>query len=142
MKLKIISDGTPEHTKVVDEDTDRELKGVTSIEWSLKPRKRGGGGGGWECICRLVMEDMPFEIVNDEIKRYELRNYATMADDPEVINEESREQLEEVLNAEQLERVIAIFDRQSRKKLSDVTDEERERVRENVPEFPTHRRET
>lgn len=53
----------------------------------------------------------------------------------------AREELEDA-DEEQLRRIVNIFMRQTRKKLSDVTDEERERLHENVPEFPTHRRET
>ena len=161
MKLKIISDGTIKGTKVVDQDTGEELIGVTSIEWSVKPRERPPGvgrrGGGWVFSCRLTLEEMPLEVVNDELKRYELRNSITADDNPidvlaslwreagyeldEKSFDAAREELEDA-DEEQLRRIVNIFLRQTRKKLSDVTDEERERLHENVPEFPTHRRET
>lgn len=35
MELKIISDGTSEGTKVVNSETEEEINGVTSIEWSI-----------------------------------------------------------------------------------------------------------
>ena len=35
IKLKVISDGTPSGTKVVDSKTGEEIEGVRSVEWSI-----------------------------------------------------------------------------------------------------------
>ena len=35
MKVKIISDGTPRGTKLVNAETGEKLEGVTSVEWHI-----------------------------------------------------------------------------------------------------------
>lgn len=134
MKLKIISDGTEENTKVVDQETGEELRGVTSIEWSVRPSK--ASGRGHEFTTRLVMEYVPIELDVDAIKKYELRNYDTI---------EEGDTFEDLLGA--LERIADTDEdtesaRALRRRLENMTPGERELLTKSLPEMPTRRRET
>lgn len=163
MKLKILSDGTPRNTRVIDEETGESLDGVISIEWSMVPSK--------EARLWLQMENIPVELVGDQILPYELHNdppdlgvdmpigydpVGTGANPADVLADLWREAGYEIdedslkaahdelgdLTEEQLRRIVKIFMRQTRRKLSDVTDEQREQLADHVPEMPTHRRES
>lgn len=38
MRIKIVGDGTPRGTTVVDADTGERLEGVTAVEWQMDAR--------------------------------------------------------------------------------------------------------
>lgn len=55
MRLKIISDGTVPGTRVVDEETDREVEGVIAVSWS-------GEVATGEVKARITVKHMPVEL--------------------------------------------------------------------------------
>lgn len=55
MRLKIVSDGTSNGTKIVDEESGEEVRGVTHIEWSL----------GVDELAKVTIE---FEAVSVDVK--------------------------------------------------------------------------
>lgn len=54
MRVKIVSDGRPHTTKVVDIETGRELDGVTRIEWRI--------GVGELATATITLVDVPVEV--------------------------------------------------------------------------------
>ena len=152
MKIKIISDGTVQGTKVIDKDTGAELEGVVSIEWSVAPRSRGSG---FEFHTRLVLEEVPVTIVNDAIKRYELSDLEVITcigcgcTDLEACDPPCHWVLVDgdvgVCSADPCIEARARFaagEREVRppRSISSITQEERDAA--DVPDLPTGRRET
>lgn len=66
MKIKIISDGYGNGTRVINEGTGQPLEGVTSINWSIQTN------GVSKCTIKL--HNIPLEVYADKIKSYELSN--------------------------------------------------------------------
>jgi len=65
MKLKVISDGTLNGTKVVDLETNENLNGVYEVTW------QHGVGELPKATIRLY--NIPVEIECGDVKKYELR---------------------------------------------------------------------
>lgn len=57
MKLKIISDGTPQGTSIVDIETGERLERVTSIKWSIDAK--------WLAVATIELCEIPVDIVGD-----------------------------------------------------------------------------
>lgn len=57
MKLKIISDGTPKGTHVIDEDTQEELGLIQKISWTV--------GVGIPSQLTLTILNTPLEIIGE-----------------------------------------------------------------------------
>jgi len=59
MRLKIISDGTINNTKIVDVETGAGLEGVTDVAWRLSVNK-------WNpAVVILELRNVPVEIIGD-----------------------------------------------------------------------------
>lgn len=68
MRIKILSDGTPVGTKVVDTETGEVLEGVVSVKWGCLPE-----AGHHQVRCWLEIENTPVELEADHLKTYQLR---------------------------------------------------------------------
>ena len=71
MKIKIISDGTMLGTKIVDEETGKELSFVRKVEWTLDLNAQPP----WNRLatCKLEMFNVPVELVGEaEITKKDL----------------------------------------------------------------------
>ena len=55
MKLKIISDGTPQGTRVVDAATGDTVEGICAVDWSVRS---DGGPAIAEIYCFAAIEAM------------------------------------------------------------------------------------
>ena len=66
MKLKIISDGSPENTEVLNIETGEKLDGVTHIDWHIEAQELA------ECTIRL--HNIPLEVEANKLKSYKLSN--------------------------------------------------------------------
>jgi len=87
IRLKIISDGTPTGTKVIDSETGEEIEGIRRVEWSIsfdeisivkieigmslieaigskikivKPKKKGSGSMEVKEELMDISDDVPF----------------------------------------------------------------------------------
>jgi len=55
MKIKIISDGTPHGTKVIDMDTGEPIAGILEVTWRVD--------AGGDAIAELKIYGVPVEVV-------------------------------------------------------------------------------
>jgi hypothetical protein len=72
MRLKIISDGTPTNTQVVNAETGEILEGVVNIKWSVQHHHEGGSAYH-DVRCWLEIENTPVEVEAGQLKTYQLR---------------------------------------------------------------------
>lgn len=73
MRLKIVSDGTPVGTKVIDTETGEVLEGVVAIKWSVQSHHEKGEVPYHDVRCWLEIEGTPVEVEADRLKTYQLR---------------------------------------------------------------------
>ena len=73
MRIKILSDGTPAGTKVVDTETGEVLEGVVSIKWSVTAEHEKNQAPYHHVRCWLEIEGTPVELEADHLKTYQLR---------------------------------------------------------------------
>jgi hypothetical protein len=71
MKLKLILDGTPQNTFLVDSIAGEKVENVQSLDWSY------GGNLWWNCV-NVKLADIPIEIssVNAQISLFDKPNIA------------------------------------------------------------------
>lgn len=60
MKIKIISDGTRQGTRIVNAKTGEEIEGVVSVEWDMSVRY-----GDFESQLTLEIANVQLELVGD-----------------------------------------------------------------------------
>lgn len=65
MIIKIISDGTPPGTKIIDAETGEAIEGCESLD--IHASLRG-------VRVTAVFTDIPFEVVGRDVERHELTN--------------------------------------------------------------------
>ena len=80
MKLKIMSDGTPDNTSVVNAETGEIVEGVASIKWECLPLINEGMSGH-EVYCYLELYKMPLEVVADNLVSYALKTEKSQCTD-------------------------------------------------------------